>query len=34
MSKPVYLGLPIIELSKMLIYEFTYYYVKTKYYET
>ena len=31
MNKPVYLGLSILELSKMLMYEFWYDYVKTKY---
>ena len=32
MNKPVYLGLSILELSKLLIYEFWYDYVKPKYY--
>ena len=31
MSKPVYIRLLILELSKMLIYEFWYDYVKPKY---
>ena len=31
MNKPVYLGLLILELSKILIYEFRYNYVKAKY---
>ena len=31
MSEPVYLGLTILELSKMLMYEFWYDYVKPKY---
>ena len=31
MNKPVYLGLRILELSKMLMYEFWYDYVKPKY---
>ena len=31
MSKPVYLGIPILELSKILMYEFWYEYVKPKY---
>ena len=31
MNKPVYLGLSILELSKMLIYEFWYDYFKPKY---
>ena len=31
MNKPVYLGLSILELSKILIYEFWYDYVKQKY---
>ena len=31
MNKPVHLGLSIIELSKLLIYEFWYDYVKPKY---
>ena len=30
MNKPVYLGLSILELSKILIYEFWYHYVKPK----
>ena len=33
MNKPVYLGLPILELSKILIYDFWYDYVKRKYSE-
>ena len=33
MNKPVYLGLSILELSKILIYEFWYDYVKLKYSE-
>ena len=31
MNKPVYLGLPILEVSKILIYEFLYDYVKSEY---
>ena len=31
MNKPVYLGLSILELSKMLMYKFCYDYVKLKY---
>ena len=31
MSKPVYLGLSLLELSKILMYEFWYDYVKPKY---
>ena len=31
MNKPAYSGLSILELSKMLIYEFWYDYVKVKY---
>ena len=31
MNKPVYLGLPILELSKILMYKFWYDYVKPKY---
>ena len=31
MNKPVYLGLPILEISKKLIYEFLYDYIKPKY---
>ena len=30
MNKPVYLGLSILELSKILMYEFWYHYVKPK----
>ena len=30
-NKSVYLGLSILELSKIKMYEFWYYYVKTKY---
>ena len=33
MNKPVYLGLPISELSKLVIQEFWYYYVRPKYTE-
>ena len=33
MNKPVYLGLSILELSKILMYEFWYDYVKSKYCE-
>ena len=33
MNKPVYLGLSILELSKILMYEFWYDYVKPKYHE-
>ena len=31
MNKPVYLGLSILEISDLVIYEFWYNYVKTKY---
>ena len=31
MNKPVYLGLSVLELSKILMYEFWYDYVKPKY---
>ena len=31
MNKPIYLGLPILEISKLLMYEFWYDYVKPKY---
>ena len=31
MNKPVYLGISILELSKVLMYEFWYDYVKSKY---
>ena len=31
MNKPVYLGLSILELSKTLMYEFWYDYIKLKY---
>ena len=31
MNKPVYLGLSILELSKILMYEFCYDYIKPKY---
>ena len=31
MNKPVHLGLPILELSKILMYEFLHDYVKQKY---
>ena len=31
MNKPVYLGLSVLELRKMLMYEFWYDYVKPKY---
>ena len=31
MNKPVYFGLSILEISKTLIYEFWYYYIKLKY---
>ena len=31
MNKPVYLGLPILEITKTLMYEFWYDYMKTKY---
>ena len=30
-NKPVYLGLPILEISKTLMYEFCYDYIKPKY---
>ena len=33
MYKPVYLGLSILELSKILMYKFWYDYVKPKYFE-
>ena len=31
MNKPIYLGLSILEISKTLMYEFSYYYTKPKY---
>ena len=31
MNKPVYLGLPILEITKTLMYEFWYDYMKAKY---
>ena len=31
MNKPVYLGMPILDISKTLIYEFWYDYIKPKY---
>ena len=31
MNKPIYLGLPILEISKILMYEFWYDYMKPKY---
>ena len=31
MNKPIYLGLSILEISKILMYEFWYYYMKPKY---
>ena len=31
MNKPVYLGFPILEISKTLMYEFCYDYIKPKY---
>ena len=31
MNKPIYLGLPILEISKILMYEFWYHYMKQKY---
>ena len=31
MNKPIYLGLSILEISKILMYEFWYYYIKPKY---
>ena len=33
MNKPVYLGLSVLELSIILMYQFWYSYVKPKYYE-
>ena len=33
MNKPIYLGLSKLEVSKTVIYEFWYYYVKPKYEE-
>ena len=33
MNRPVYLGLSIIEISKIVMYEFWYYYLKLKYEE-
>ena len=33
MNKPVYLGLSILDLSKIVMYEFWYDYVKPRYYE-
>ena len=31
MNKPVYLGLSILEISKIVMYEFSYDYIKPKY---
>ena len=31
MNKPVYLGLPVLDISKTLMYEFWYHYLKPKY---
>ena len=31
MTKPLYLGMPILDISKILIYEFQYDYIKPKY---
>ena len=31
MNKPIYLGLSILDISKILMYEFWYYYMKPKY---
>ena len=31
MNKPVYLGMPILEISKTLMYQFWYDYIKPKY---
>ena len=31
MNKPIYLGMSILDISKTLMYEFWYYYVKPKY---
>ena len=31
MNKPVYLGMSILDISKTLMYEFCYYYIKSKY---
>ena len=33
MNKPVYLGLPVVQLSKILMYEFCYHHMKPKYRE-
>ena len=30
MNKPLYLGIPILDISKTLIYEFRYYYIKPR----
>ena len=31
MNKPIYLGMPILDISKTLTYKFSYYYIKPKY---
>ena len=31
MTKPIYLGMPILDISKILMYEFQYDYIKPKY---
>ena len=34
MNKPVYLGMSVLDISKTLVYEFWYYYIKSKYQDT